>query len=65
MNPAFHRKCLKDFMDNFNNVCDIFDSPGYRVVDAGKLADQYAAGIYKSHFGSYESSVLYYQYPRY
>jgi hypothetical protein len=22
-------------MDNFN-VCDIFDSPGYRVVDAGK-----------------------------
>jgi hypothetical protein len=52
-------------MDNFNNVCDIFDSPGYRVVDAGKLADQYAAGIYKSHFGSYESSVLYYQYPSY
>jgi cytochrome P450 len=24
MNPAFHRKCLKDFMGNFNNVCDMF-----------------------------------------
>ena len=24
MNPAFHRKCLKDFMRNFNNVSDRF-----------------------------------------
>ncbi|XP_028405453.1 cholesterol 24-hydroxylase-like [Dendronephthya gigantea] len=24
MNPAFHRKCLKDFMSKFNYVCDRF-----------------------------------------
>ncbi|CAB4018646.1 chromodomain-helicase-DNA-binding 8-like, partial [Paramuricea clavata] len=32
----FHRKCLKDFMDNFNNVCDIFMTHLDRVVDGGK-----------------------------
>ncbi|CAB4019433.1 cholesterol 24-hydroxylase-like [Paramuricea clavata] len=36
MNPAFHRKCLKDFMDNLNNVCDIFMTRLVRVVDGGK-----------------------------
>jgi cholesterol 24(S)-hydroxylase len=36
MNPAFHRKCLKDFMGNFNNVCDMFMTRLDRVVDAGK-----------------------------
>ncbi|CAB4029339.1 cholesterol 24-hydroxylase-like [Paramuricea clavata] len=36
MNPAFHRKCLKDFMGNFNNVCDIFMTSMAAVVDAGK-----------------------------
>ena len=24
MNPAFHRKCLKNFMNDFNQVCDRF-----------------------------------------
>ena len=36
MNPAFHRKCLKDFMGNFNNVCDMFMTRMAAVVDAGK-----------------------------
>ena len=36
MNPAFHRKCLKDFVSNFNNVCDVFLSHMDTVVDGGK-----------------------------
>ena len=36
MNPAFHRKCLKDFMINFNNVCDTFLTHMSTVVDGGK-----------------------------
>ncbi|XP_028391379.1 cholesterol 24-hydroxylase-like [Dendronephthya gigantea] len=33
MNPAFHRKCLKDFMSNFNNISTRF------LVNMGKVAD--------------------------
>ncbi|XP_028391380.1 cholesterol 24-hydroxylase-like isoform X2 [Dendronephthya gigantea] len=33
MNPAFHRKCLKDFMSNFNNISRRF------LVHMGKVAD--------------------------
>ena len=36
MNPAFHRKCLKYFVSNFNNVCDMFLSRMDTVVDGGK-----------------------------
>ena len=36
MNPAFHRKCLRDFMSNFNNVCDRFLSRIETVADWGK-----------------------------
>ncbi|XP_028398126.1 cholesterol 24-hydroxylase-like [Dendronephthya gigantea] len=36
MNPAFHRKCLKDFMSNFNNVCDRFLAHMETVSDCGK-----------------------------
>ena len=36
MNPAFHRKCLKDFVSNFNNVCDMFLACMDTVVDGGK-----------------------------
>ena len=36
MNPAFHRKCLKDFVSNFNNVCDMFLTRMSTVVDGGK-----------------------------
>lgn len=36
MNPAFHRKCLKDFVSNFNNVCDMFLTHMNSVVDGGK-----------------------------
>ena len=36
MNPAFHRKCLRDFMSNFNNVCDRFLARMDTVVDSGK-----------------------------
>ena len=33
MNPAFHRKCLKDFMTNFNDVSDRF------LIHMGEVAD--------------------------
>ena len=33
MNPAFHRQCLKDFITNFNNVCNRF------LIHMGKVAD--------------------------
>ena len=36
MNPAFHRKNLRDFQKNFNNVCDRFLSRMDTVVDSGK-----------------------------
>ena len=36
MNPAFHRKCLRDFISNFNNVCDRFLARMDSVVDDGK-----------------------------
>ena len=36
MNPAFHRKCLKDFVSNFNNVCDMFLTRMNTVIDGGK-----------------------------
>ncbi|CAB3993413.1 cholesterol 24-hydroxylase-like [Paramuricea clavata] len=36
MNPAFHRKCLRDFVSNFNNVCDRFLAHMDTVVDSGK-----------------------------
>ena len=36
MNPAFHRKSLKNFVSNFNNVCDMFLSHMDTVVDGGK-----------------------------
>ena len=36
MNPAFHRKRLRDFMSNFNNVCDRFLARMDTVVDDGK-----------------------------
>ena len=37
MNPAFHRKCLKDFVCNFNNVCDMFLTRMSTVVNGGIL----------------------------
>ena len=36
MNPAFHRKCLRDFMRNFNDVCDRFLARMDTVVSSGK-----------------------------
>ena len=36
MNPAFHRKNLRNFQDNFNKVCDRFLSRMDTVVDSGK-----------------------------
>ena len=45
MNPAFHRKCLKDFMKNFNNVCDMFLTRMDTVVDGSKptsMAQEFA-----------------------
>ena len=36
INPAFHRKRLRDFMSNFNNVCDRFLARMDTVVDDGK-----------------------------
>ena len=36
MNPAFHRKCLRDFLGNFNNVCDRFLARMDTVVEGGK-----------------------------
>ncbi len=36
MNPAFHRKCLKDFMTNFNDVSNRFLVHMGKVADAGK-----------------------------
>ena len=36
MNPAFYRKCLKDYLGNFNNVCDRFLVRMNTVVDDGK-----------------------------
>ena len=36
MNPAFHRKNLREFQDNFNKVCDRFLSRMDTVVDSGK-----------------------------
>ena len=36
MNPAFHRKCLKDFVSNFKNVCYMFLTRLNTVVDGGK-----------------------------
>ena len=37
MNPAFHRKCLKDFMTNFNNVSNRFLIRMRKVADSGKV----------------------------
>ena len=36
MNPAFHRKRLRDFMSNFNKVCDRFLARMDTVIDDGK-----------------------------
>ena len=36
MNPAFHRKCLKDFMSSFNSVCDRFVEHMDAVIADGK-----------------------------
>ena len=36
MNPAFHRKCLKNFVSNFNDVCNMFLTRMDTVVDGGK-----------------------------
>ena len=36
MNPAFHRKRLRDFMSNFNKFCDRFLARMDTVVDDGK-----------------------------
>ena len=36
MNPAFHRKSLRDFMGNFNNVCDRFLARMNTVVEGCK-----------------------------
>ena len=36
INPAFHRKRLRDFMSNFNKVCDRFLARMDTVVDDGK-----------------------------
>ena len=36
MNPAFHRKRLRDFMSDFNKVCDRFLVRMHTVVDDGK-----------------------------
>jgi cholesterol 24(S)-hydroxylase len=45
MNPAFHRKCLKDFMVNFNKVCDMFLVRMNTIADGGKpisMAQEFA-----------------------
>ena len=36
MNPAFHRKCLKNFMNDFNQVCDRFLKRMNHVVENGE-----------------------------
>ena len=36
MNPAFHRKCLKNFMNDFNRVCDRFLERMNHVVENGE-----------------------------
>ena len=36
MNPAFHRKCLKDFMSNFNDVSNRFLVHMGKIAHAGK-----------------------------
>ncbi|XP_028400170.1 cholesterol 24-hydroxylase-like [Dendronephthya gigantea] len=36
MNPAFHRKCLKNFISNFNDVCNRFLTHIDTIVDGGK-----------------------------
>jgi cholesterol 24(S)-hydroxylase len=36
MNPAFHRKCLRDFMSKFNDVSDRFLARMETVVESGK-----------------------------
>ena len=36
MNPAFHRKCLKNFMNDFNQVCDRFLERMNLVVESGE-----------------------------
>ncbi|XP_028406678.1 cholesterol 24-hydroxylase-like [Dendronephthya gigantea] len=36
MNPAFHRKCLKEFISNFNDVSDMFMIRMDSVVDGGQ-----------------------------
>ena len=36
MNPAFHRKCLRDYMSNFNNVSDQFLVRMDTVFNSGK-----------------------------
>ena len=37
MNPAFHRKCLRDFITNFNNVSERFLSRMDKVADSGEV----------------------------
>ena len=36
INPAFHRKCLKNFMNDFNQVCDRFLERMNHVVENGE-----------------------------
>ncbi|XP_028406688.1 cholesterol 24-hydroxylase-like [Dendronephthya gigantea] len=36
MNPAFHRKCLKEFINNFNDVSDLFLTRMDTLVDGGQ-----------------------------
>ena len=36
MNPAFHRKCLKEYISNFNYVSDLFLTRMDTVVDGGQ-----------------------------
>ena len=38
MTPAFHRKCLKDFMTNFNDVSDRFLTHMGEVADVVNLS---------------------------
>ena len=38
MNPAFHRKCLKNFMNDFNQVCDRFLERMNHIVENGEEA---------------------------
>ena len=45
MNPAFHRKCLKDFMTNFNHVSNRFLIRMGKVADSGEvvsMAEEFA-----------------------